>query len=223
MIQFNSLNNIIDDILLEARGSNLAESESLSRIQIEQWIIQYRSMLLKQDIDKGRDINEAYVQEIDNISISDKDGDDNYISNSDMWIGVSNIEIPATIDFHFEDSIVSITDQYYNPIQLMSEKRAKMQKSRRYTNRTAVAFGKNGYIYIVGQGDVDTIIVRGIFENPLHPVFGLTADDIYPIPANMIPTLKELIIKKEIMIYPPTDITNDGSNDINKVQNAKTS
>ena len=36
---FNSLNTIIDDILLIVRDNNISESENLSRIQIEQWIL----------------------------------------------------------------------------------------------------------------------------------------------------------------------------------------
>ena len=58
----NSLNAIIDDILLEIRNSDIAESESISRIQIEQWIHQYRALFIKQDLDKGRVINPGYVQ-----------------------------------------------------------------------------------------------------------------------------------------------------------------
>ena len=67
---FNSLNTIIDDILLIVRDNNISESENLSRIQIEQWIHQYRAYLIKQDLDKGRDINPEYVQTIGPLHIS---------------------------------------------------------------------------------------------------------------------------------------------------------
>ena len=52
-MEFNSLNNIIDDLLLLLRNNNISESENLSRIQIELWIHQYRALLIKQDLDKG--------------------------------------------------------------------------------------------------------------------------------------------------------------------------
>jgi hypothetical protein len=42
-----TLENLIDDILLEARNSNIAESEHLSRHQIELWIKTYRALLIK--------------------------------------------------------------------------------------------------------------------------------------------------------------------------------
>ncbi len=60
-----TLNQLIDNILLIARNNNIAESEHLSRAQIEKWIIGYRAMLIKQDIDKGRDINELYLTTIE--------------------------------------------------------------------------------------------------------------------------------------------------------------
>lgn len=40
---FNSLNAIIDDIYNILRDNNVSESENLSRIQVEQWIHQYRA------------------------------------------------------------------------------------------------------------------------------------------------------------------------------------
>ena len=58
-MKLNTLDSIIDDILLELRNHNISESEPISRLQVEQWITQYRAVLIKQDIDKGRDINPA--------------------------------------------------------------------------------------------------------------------------------------------------------------------
>ena len=131
MIQFNSLNTIIDDILLEYRNNQLAESDPLSRIQIEQWIIHYRAFLIKQDIDRGREINSAYVQEVLNLPVIYKDSNGVTISTSNLIVGRTTDTIPNGIDFHFADNIISITDKYDNLIQLTSEQRAKMQVNRR--------------------------------------------------------------------------------------------
>lgn len=216
MIQFFSLNNIIDDLLLEARSNNIAESESLSRIQVEQWIIQYRSMLLKQDVDKGKEINPDYIQEIVNIPITDKYDNGSYIAVGNVWVGRTTLEIPNGIDFNFEYPILNIYDSYDNMIQMMSEKRAKMQFTRRYTSNNSVAYKKDKRIYVVGQGDVDKVTIRGVFENPLDSLLGLNADARYPIPANMVGPLKELIMTKEMNIVALSDTTNDGANDLTK-------
>ena len=48
MVKLNTLNTIIDDIMLSIRNGRISESENISRIQVEQWIHQYRAMLIKQ-------------------------------------------------------------------------------------------------------------------------------------------------------------------------------
>ena len=86
-MEFNSLNNIIDDLLLLLRNNNISESENLSRIQIELWIHQYRALLIKQDLDKGRDINPDYLQTIGPMHISKVSncaGGYNYISDDEL-------------------------------------------------------------------------------------------------------------------------------------------
>ena len=81
-MKLNTLNTIIDDILLELRNSSVAESEHISRIQIEQWIHNYRAVLIKQDIDKGRDINPMYVQTIPCVHIDRIDSTAGHIAVS---------------------------------------------------------------------------------------------------------------------------------------------
>lgn len=216
MIILNTLNTIIDDIISEIRNFDVAESDVLNRIQIEQWITHYRSVLLKQDIDKGRQINPDYIQEVIDIPVVDKDDSNKSLARGDNWVGRTNVKLPNGVDFHFEDNIVSITDQYDNSIQLSSESRAKRQTSRRYSMNDTIAYKKNGWLYFVSQSGLDKVTVRGIFEDPMDNILGLSIDERYPIPANMIPTLKELIMTKEINIVALSDVSNDSSNDLAK-------
>jgi len=50
--QKTSLREIIDDILLIARNSNISESEDFSRAHIAAWIDHYRRMLWKKHLDE---------------------------------------------------------------------------------------------------------------------------------------------------------------------------
>ena len=92
MAKLGTLNTIIDDIMLILRQNNISESEQLSRIQIESWIHQYRSMLIKQDIDKNRDVNPMYVQVIPCVHLDKID----HVHGHTEY--VSNIELPKLID-----------------------------------------------------------------------------------------------------------------------------
>ena len=56
-----TLNNYIDDILLEARNNNIAESEKLSKHQIHLWIKSYRAMLIKQKLDKKEKLDDMFT------------------------------------------------------------------------------------------------------------------------------------------------------------------
>lgn len=220
MVTFGTLDTIIDDILLELRNSNIAESEQLSRIQIEQWILQYRTVLIKQDIDKGRDINPDYIQDIENIELQIEDYTIDSIHGSSDKILVTKGRIPKTIDFHFRSGLTYIGDSAGNEIQLMSERRSSVQKFRRYTFYDYSAFVKGQRIYVNGPGDIRTINVRGIFENPASVSGFDVTKDTYPVPMNMIPVIKELIFTKEIKLQVPSDVTNDSSDDTQNAQKA---
>lgn len=208
---FNSLNSIIDDILLILRNNNISESENLSRIQIEQWIHQYRALLIKQDLDKGRDINPAYIQEINPIHIV-KIG--RSVGTFDY---VSEITLPKFIDLHFGTGLVAVKDLDNNLIQIGTETKAKYQTSRKYTCGDYIAYVKNNRLYISGPEHLEYVKISGILEDPTKIGECFDYDDTpYPIPANMLGVLKELIFSKElnIMLRVNEDDTNNSTNDI---------
>lgn len=209
-MKLNTLNTIIDDILLELRNSSISESEHISRIQIEQWIHNYRAMLIKQDIDKGRDINPMYVQTIKCIHLSRQEcvpGHFEYISD---------ITLPKLIDFHFRTGLVSVKDMFGNLIQLGSEFKMKLQKFRKYTCKDYIAYLKDNRIYVEGDSNqLEYIEADVILENPADASECFDPDQPYPAPAHMIPTIKDMIFNKElnIMLKMPTDNSNNSNDD----------
>lgn len=218
MAKLNTLNTIIDDIILTLRNGRISESEAVSRIQIEQWIHQYRAMLIKQDIDKGRDINYDYMQEIREIPLVIVKYSKSGVPGEGNNILASSVKIPKTVDLHFKSGITSISDLAGNEIQLMSEKRSLMQKYRKYTFYNYSAFMKSGILYVNGPGDISHVNIRGVFENP-YEISGYSPDDVYPIPSNMIPVLRELIFSKEFKLSLPVDNKNDSNDDtVNQMQ-----
>jgi hypothetical protein len=207
---FNSLNTIIDDIMLELRNSNISESEQLSRIQIEQWIHNYRAMLIKQDIDKGRDINPAYIQ---SKTLTLENSTSPYSSTTTL---------PKTIDFHFKPGIVSVRDNTGKLIQVGSRLKAELQPIRQYAIYDPIAYIQNDYLKLMDGRTVPatSLTVDIIAEDPTSIDGTYNYDGQYPCPANMIPTIKDLIFTKELYIMPQetVDTTNDSDDDTqNKV------
>lgn len=210
-VTFNSLNAIIDDVLLIYRDSEISESEKLSRIQVEQWIHQYRALLIKQDIDKGREINPDYIQTFGPLHISKVSnctGGYNYISDE---------ELPKFIDLHFGSGLVAVKDMDGDLIQVGTETKAKYQTSRKYTCNDYIAYLKNNHLYILGPEHLEYVKIEGILEDPTQAGDCFDRDDTpYPVPANMIPTIKQMIFERElnIMSQMPSDDTNNSTNDV---------
>jgi hypothetical protein len=211
MVTLNTLDSLIDDILEEARNNNVSESESITRIQLEQWIHQYRALLIKQDLDKGRYTNPSYIQSYD-TAINDFDaGIDNRVYYS--------TPIPNTIDLHFKSGITGIIF-HDRELQLMPSSRVSHQLNKKYSSKEPIAFLKNNIltISVIDTADLlsyDTVTISGIFEDPSQ-VDGFLSSNVYPIPANMIPTLKQLIFEKEfkVTLNFPTDDKNNSNNEL---------
>lgn len=204
------LNELVDDVLLEARNSNIAESEKLSRRQIELWIKTYRAFLIKQDIDKGRTVNPLYTQTI-KMHISKIEPE------TDHFVYMGDDELPALIDFNYQPGVVSVKDTHGNIIQLGSETKMKYQKYRKYTCGDYIAYIKGNRIFVQSTNSVlEYIYVEVIAEDPTDTIMCYDPyNDEYPLPAAMWATAKQLIFTRDIpmLLQVPSDTTNDSNDD----------
>lgn len=223
MIEFVSLSAIIQDLLWIIRGSQVTQSESISWRQIENWIHQYRAVLLKRDLDKNKYPNPDYIQEIQALRmvVVDK-ADDSTISTGKLLLK-SELQLPKTIDFNYSQGFTYIGTIDGKELQLMPQSRVKWQKEKEYTSKQPVVFYKNRYLYLDNDFVIEYLSVRGIFEVPnevgnfVNPYTNLpefTSDSKYPIPITMIPALKTMVLEKELGIITKevTDIKNDSKN-----------
>jgi len=223
MVTFNTLNTLIDDILLTIRNGNIASSENISRIQVEQWIHTYRAFLIKQDIDKDGDINPDYVQNIDGLPLQVIQESDVNNTTAGCFMLETVDKLPKMLDLNHKDSVLSITDMYGNLIQLGIRSKAKYQTNRKYTCNDYIAFLRNGKIRIDGPDVIEYINIAIIAENPLDVPECGSYDKPYPLPTDKIPALKDLIFQKELglRLQMRSDIKNDSKDNlVNEPQNA---
>jgi hypothetical protein len=82
-MEFVTLNTITTDLLEIVRQAKISRSEPISKRQLEAWVHQYRSLLLKRDLDKGKMPNPDYIQEIPAIELEVVDRADG--SNIDTY------------------------------------------------------------------------------------------------------------------------------------------
>lgn len=203
------LAQMIDDILLEARNSNIAESEHLSRRQIELWINTYRAYLIKQEINKDKKIDSLFTQTIKMHLSKVEEEQTHYEYKSDE-------KLPTLIDFNRQSGLISVKDMFGNLIQIGSETKMKFQKYRKHTCGDYIAYEKDNYLYVEGTNLIEWVEVEIIAEDPTGSkmCYDPYTDD-YPIPAAMWVTIKQLIFTRDIptLLQAITDNTNDSKDD----------
>lgn len=209
-----TLNQLIDNILLIARNSNISESEHLSRIQIEKWIIAYRAMLIKQDIDKDRDINDMYITTIEPIHLDVVET----VPGKIVYVG--DRELPKLIDFNYRTGLINVRDMYGNLIQVGNYTKAKLQKYRKATCKDYIAWLKNNKIYVEGdENELEYISVDVIAEDPTELVDCFDPNADFPIPEAMIPRITSLILERELraLVVMPSDTTNNSQDNTQNI------
>lgn len=213
-----TLNQLIDNVLLIARNNNVAESEHLSRAQIEKWILSYRAMLIKQDIDKDRDINDLYITTIEPIHLEKQEKVPGYFTY------VGDEELPKLIDFNFRPGVVAVRDMFGNIIQIGNKTKAKLQKYRKATCKDYIAWVKGNKIYVEGDNNqLEYISVDVIAEDPTEIKSCFDPDKEFPIPAAMIPTITQMILEKElrVMLTMPSDDINNAQDNTQNIYRTK--
>ena len=205
-----TLSNMVDDILLEARNNNIGESEKLSKHQIILWIKSYRSMLLKQKIDKGEHIDDMFTQTM-RMHVSRVE------SAPGHFIYVTDEDLPTLLSAKNISGLIQVKDTFGNIIQIGHETKMKFQKYRKYTCKDYIAYKQDNKILVEGANNLlQYIDAKVIIEDPTIEQMCYDPDvDEYPMPNYMWPTIKDLIFTKDLawMIRQPSDVTNDTKDD----------
>lgn len=209
------LDKLVKDLLKIIRGSIVNQSEPVSTRQIEDWIHQYRALLLRRDIAKGYRINPDYVQELDNEGLEFVEtSEDNSIGSDDYILRTKN-KLPKTLDLPRKNALTYVGTVLGKPIQIMPYSRLHWQKYRRYTGKEETAALRNQYVYIRGSEELEYVNIRGIFENPLEVEDTNDTDwySNYPLPQDKVPILKQMILERELGITSkaPSDTSNDAA------------
>lgn len=215
-----TLDEITDNILQIARNNNVAESEHLSRRQIQLWIHYYRAFMIKQWIDKERELenlDEMFIQTIQPIHL------DKVETAPGKLLYMGDKELPKLIQSNNRVGVISVKDMYGNLIQVGNQTKSKLQRYRKATCGDYIAWVKGNRIYVEGDSNkLEYISVDVIAEDPTSLVDCWSPDMEYPIPASMIPTIIDMILKRElqVMVQMPSDTTNNSEdNTQNRVGN----
>lgn len=209
MIQFVTLNTITTDLLNIIRGAQVSQSEPISKRQLEAWVHEYRAKLLKQDLDKGKMPNPDYIQQIQALELEEVSESQGSTLQSTVKTFRTKLQVPKTIDLNFKPGFMYVGTPNGKEIQFVPEGRARWQQYKKYAGNDPVAYLKEGHIYVENDKAIRYITTRGVHEvppevshlnNPNEDITDITENSAYPIPINLLPTLKEMILKGELNI-----------------------
>lgn len=226
-----TLREIIDDILLIVRNSNISESEDLSRAHIAAWVNHYRRMLWKKHLDE-LEAQEEYGMPLEDLV------DGEYLELKETHHKLEEVpsKDPNKMSFtkRTEDtleniygnkwtSILAVHDEDGENIQYMNHIRRHYQNFRKYTFGEMTAYYMDDkHVYVQGlqdQGLLDYIYVLAVYEKPEddsddEDVEDPDEDDIQ-IPTWLVPDIKKLIMTNELafMLNRPSDDTNNSTLD----------
>lgn len=212
-----TLRKIIYDIRGLIRDAKSDDLHFTDR-QIAFWIKTLRARLIKERLDKGQTISSNNYQTFPNVEVE----------QVSTFTGINNIDLDCTImragkfpnliEHNGKALLTGIRGLHiYSIIPVMSKPQAIRVKDNKYTKNMIVAFIEDDYIYILGcQSYFENMTFEGVFEDPeaahkLATGEDMTNDDPYPIDANLIDVIKEIIITKNLSLYLqlPEDRAND--------------
>ena len=167
---FTTLKTIVTDLMLIVRASEIASTETTSLRQLEDWVHQYRAVLLKRTLDKkGQRPNPEYIQEIDHLKLSsvDETGDNQLTGLSKgKYLMKTNLPIPTTLDLNNKSGLMYVGTVDGNEISYITEARSKWQRYKKYTFGDTICFQRGSYLYLMGDEPIEYISVRAVFEIP---------------------------------------------------------
>lgn len=212
-----TLRKIIYDIRGLIRDAKSDDLHFTDR-QIAFWINNRRAKLIKERLDKGQSISSQTYQVVDNLSIDYIDS----IIGLDVDSGCKVMRVGKLPNI-IEDSdgqplIFGLRAlDVFSTIPLMHKVQAIKVKNNKYTKNMLIAFIENEFIYILGNNAyLENLTLNAVFEDPFDANKYITGEDMsyddpYPMDANLVDLLKQLIISENLSAYVqlPEDRDND--------------
>ena len=224
----STLREIVYSILDVIKPNNLTSS-SINEELVKQYVKVVRAQLIKQILSKNTPLDSIFIQSLGCVSLVKADKSE----CCDFPIGCkvlrTSVPIPSSVDggtsLITRVGPVNIFEKSYQNIQL---ERVPFVGKNKYTKDIVKWFmNTNGYLYLVTDESfqslgLEIINIQGVFEDPEQVgtfkncatgTVCFSADSPYPFPDSMLPILKEIVIKKFLLIETsqPIDKTNDAN------------
>lgn len=209
---------IVYNILNLHAGGRLSDDFIPSYNQVAFMVKYVRALLIRRDLNDNWDVNPDYYQDLGCIKLIKVDKAECCEINLDCDVLRTEIKLPKPLRLKTKIGIIVSAIDKQTTIDVILPQRSPYIKFSKYTSKIPRVFYLNGYLYVPNTLELTYLNVRAIIENPEEANNFLcdgeacyTADSNYPLPADMIQPLTELILSKEMnyMLKTAPDVTNN--------------
>jgi hypothetical protein len=220
-----TLDEIAYNLLNLMRGGKSNQDETISLSQIKFNVKHYRAMFLRRDFTKNGYISNHSEQDLGCVELKKVNASQccNLPVTYDVFRTIE--KIPKAVRFNFEDALTYVGDVTGTKrIPLIPSQTIQFLPYDTYTKGKYKAYMIKDYLYIYNADGIDTINVRGIFEDPEEvSKFAKcekgecydSANDPFPISMDMLNLINKGITSGELTLLSGTfsDTLNDRMQD----------
>jgi len=214
-----TLKEISYNILNLYRGGRSTNNEHISLRQIEFNVKHYRAMLLRRDFARNGLVSRHVEQSLGCIELEKVNASQCCNLPIECDVVRTVVDIPRTVRFNFTDAITHVSDPSgLITIPVVDPLTVQFLPYDRFTKNTRKAYMIEDKLYIYNPGGMDTINIRGVFEDPEEVAkFECDGGDCYddqsdfPLPLDMVQAITDGLVKGTFMMIAQTvsDTEND--------------
>lgn len=220
-----NLKELIYDLWSVVRGANISDDDSLSEELLTEWILQTRGELLRQQFNKGQSNNPDLEQVLECVPVIQVDASECGCYTVGCPILRTESKIPHAIEVYHGNLITRVSSPTLlgTPFSIIPFERAPYAGSSKFGKSYPKAFLHNQYWYIISEVLLDTISIKGIFEDPreLNNFMNCSGEQCFddssefPISIYMINIMKQRIIEIDFKLFlnVKSDIKNDAQDE----------
>lgn len=208
-----TLDELAYDLWLTIRDGKISDDDELDIRQIKFWIHNNRATWVRNDLSKNRPIPPIFVQKARTSGWNYMELE--YVDNSlvpTIPIGCKVLrtveKIPALLDYNGQLLLTRVGPAVLNSgtFTRIPYERLPYIGTGRFNSQTIYTFWYDYHIYLVSHSPsiqyngIKKVSIEGIFANPTEVPGYLDIED-YPISAQLVAYLKDIIIKSDVSAF----------------------
>lgn len=155
-----TLNQIVSDLHLLAKGGLIADDDPIELNQIKDWVHDQRALWLRNELNKNRSIDDNIIQDLGCVEMERVDAAQCCNITSDCIMLRSKLDIPVGVELHQKSAITRVgpidkTDRYL--YSFLPFERAVWAGNGQFNKNAIFSFLLNNRMHLIGNPNNDIL------------------------------------------------------------------